>query len=134
MSRAVCVLICLPELLLSIHHKVSLRVCTYVCMVEGSLRVDANISIRPVGTTDFGTRTEVKNISGIRFLTKAIGMYAGMSTCFSRINCIVVHCPNLLSCYRKDYEIQRQIGLVESGQTVLQETRTYDVPTKCYHN
>eukprot|EP00047_Mylnosiga_fluctuans_P018427 m.70829 g.70829 ORF g.70829 m.70829 type:complete len:511 (-) comp7608_c0_seq3:170-1702(-) len=64
---------------------------------EGSLRVDANISVRPTGSVAFGARCEVKNINGLRFLSKAI-----------------------------DYEIGRQIALIESGQAVAVETRTFD--------
>eukprot|EP00042_Codosiga_hollandica_P045621 m.466410 g.466410 ORF g.466410 m.466410 type:complete len:335 (-) comp57060_c0_seq3:30-1034(-) len=66
-------------------------------MAEGSVRVDANISVRPTGSTGYGVRTEVKNISGVRFLAKAI-----------------------------DFEYARQVELLEQGQPVLQETRTFD--------
>lgn len=66
-------------------------------MDEGSLRCDANVSIRPVGQEKFGTRVELKNINSFRFVEKAI-----------------------------DYEIGRQIDLVEQGQKVVQETRLYD--------
>lgn len=64
---------------------------------EGSFRCDANVSIRPVGASKLGTRTELKNINSFRFVRKAI-----------------------------DYEVQRQIELVEGGGRVMQETRTYN--------
>jgi aspartyl-tRNA(Asn)/glutamyl-tRNA(Gln) amidotransferase subunit B len=63
-------------------------------MEEGSLRVDANVSIRPAGTDAFGTRCEIKNMNSIRSLRRAI-----------------------------DYEVARQIALVEGGGRVIQETR-----------
>jgi aspartyl-tRNA(Asn)/glutamyl-tRNA(Gln) amidotransferase subunit B len=66
-------------------------------MEEGSLRCDANVSIRPVGQTAFGTKAEVKNVNSFRFLQKAL-----------------------------EYEIERQIELVESGGRVVQETRLWD--------
>jgi aspartyl-tRNA(Asn)/glutamyl-tRNA(Gln) amidotransferase subunit B len=66
-------------------------------MEEGSLRCDANISVRPVGTSVFGTKTEVKNLNSFRFLQKALL-----------------------------YEIERQIGILESGGTIHQETRLWD--------
>jgi aspartyl-tRNA(Asn)/glutamyl-tRNA(Gln) amidotransferase subunit B len=66
-------------------------------MEEGSLRCDANISIRPVGSKELGTKAEVKNLNSIRFLKKAI-----------------------------DYEVNRMIELVEKGEKVLQETRSFD--------
>ncbi len=66
-------------------------------MEEGSLRCDANISIRPVGQQEFGTRTELKNINSFRFVEKAI-----------------------------EYEIARQIRVVEDGGKVIQETRLWD--------
>lgn len=64
---------------------------------EGSLRCDCNVSVRKAGATEFGTRVEIKNLNSFRFIEKAI-----------------------------DYEIDRQIDLVESGQAVQQETRLYD--------
>ncbi|MBU6158792.1 MAG: Asp-tRNA(Asn)/Glu-tRNA(Gln) amidotransferase subunit GatB [Bacteroidetes bacterium] len=70
-------------------------------MEEGSLRCDANISIRPIGSKELGTKAEVKNLNSIRFLKKAI-----------------------------DYEVQRMIDLVESGETVKQETRSFDAATE----
>lgn len=64
---------------------------------EGSFRCDANVSVRPVGTTELGTRTEIKNLNSFRFLERAI-----------------------------QYEVQRQIECLESGHAVVQETRLYD--------
>jgi aspartyl-tRNA(Asn)/glutamyl-tRNA(Gln) amidotransferase subunit B len=66
-------------------------------MEEGSLRVDANVSVRPAGTSAFGTKTEVKNLNSFRFLQKALA-----------------------------YEIDRQVEVIESGGEVTQETRLYD--------
>ncbi len=66
-------------------------------MQEGSFRCDANVSVRPVGQEPFGTRAEIKNLNSFRFVEKAI-----------------------------NYEIERQIELLESGGTVVQETRLYD--------
>ncbi len=66
-------------------------------MEEGSFRCDVNISVRPLGQKEFGTRCEVKNINSFRFVEKAI-----------------------------EYEIQRQIEVVESGAKVIQETRLWD--------
>jgi len=66
-------------------------------MQEGSFRVDANISIRPKGEAKFGTRAEIKNINSFRFLERAL-----------------------------NFEIERQIDVLESGGDVVQETRLYD--------
>lgn len=66
-------------------------------MQEGSFRCDANVSVRPVGQTELGTRAELKNINSFRFLERAI-----------------------------NYEVERQIELIEDGGTVAQETRLYD--------
>ena len=66
-------------------------------MEEGSLRVDANVSVRPVGQEQFGTRTETKNMNSFKALVRAI-----------------------------DYEISRQIEVIESGGAIVQETRTWD--------
>ncbi len=66
-------------------------------MQEGSFRCDANVSIRPLGETKLGTRAELKNINSFRFVEKAI-----------------------------DYEIARQIDVLEAGGKVVQETRLYD--------
>ena len=57
-----------------------------VVNAEGSLRVDANISVRRVGSAQYGTRTEVKNINGVRFLAKAIGVSCISSICYSVTN------------------------------------------------
>jgi aspartyl-tRNA(Asn)/glutamyl-tRNA(Gln) amidotransferase subunit B len=74
-------------------------------MEEGSLRVDANVSVRPVGAAKFGTRCEVKNLNSLRSLERAI-----------------------------DYEVSRQIELVESGERVSQETRHFDEATGATHS
>jgi len=66
-------------------------------MQEGSLRVDANVSIRPAGSDKFGTRAEIKNVNSFRFLEKAL-----------------------------NFEIERQREILEEGGTVQQETRLYD--------
>ncbi len=66
-------------------------------MQEGSFRCDANVSVRPRGANKFGTRAEVKNLNSFRFLEKAI-----------------------------QFEVARQIELIESGGKVVQETRLYD--------
>ncbi len=64
---------------------------------EGSMRCDANISVMPKGSTEFGTRAEIKNVNSFRALQRAI-----------------------------EYEIERQIELVEDGERVIQETRLWD--------
>ena len=66
-------------------------------MEEGSLRCDANVSIRPVGTTPLGVKVEIKNINSFRYLQRAIG-----------------------------YEVRRQIDSVEAGGVITQETRFWD--------
>jgi aspartyl-tRNA(Asn)/glutamyl-tRNA(Gln) amidotransferase subunit B len=66
-------------------------------MQEGSFRCDANVSVRPKGQVELGTRTELKNINSFRFLERAI-----------------------------NYEVDRQIDLIEDGGKVTQETRLYD--------
>lgn len=68
-----------------------------VNMEEGSLRCDANVSVRPRGEKKFGTKTEVKNVNSFRFIREAL-----------------------------EYEIERQIELIESGGRVVQETRLYN--------
>jgi aspartyl-tRNA(Asn)/glutamyl-tRNA(Gln) amidotransferase subunit B len=68
-----------------------------VKMEEGSMRVDANVSIRPVGEETLGTKVEVKNMNSLRSLGRAI-----------------------------DYEIERQIAVIEAGERVVQETRGWD--------
>jgi aspartyl-tRNA(Asn)/glutamyl-tRNA(Gln) amidotransferase subunit B len=66
-------------------------------MEEGSLRADANISVRPRGQEKFGTKTEVKNVNSFRFIREAL-----------------------------EYEIERQIGVIEGGGKITQETRLYN--------
>jgi aspartyl-tRNA(Asn)/glutamyl-tRNA(Gln) amidotransferase subunit B len=66
-------------------------------MQEGSFRCDANVSVRPKGQEELGTRAELKNINSFKFVEKAINI-----------------------------EVERQIDLIESGGTVVQETRLYD--------
>jgi aspartyl-tRNA(Asn)/glutamyl-tRNA(Gln) amidotransferase subunit B len=68
-----------------------------VRLEEGSVRFDANISVRPEGQEEFGTRAEVKNMNSLRSLQRAVV-----------------------------YEIERQIALIEAGGTVVQETRHWD--------
>ena len=69
-------------------------------MAEGSMRCDANVSVRKKGEKDLGTRTETKNVNSFRFVEKAI-----------------------------QYEIERQIHEIESGNKITQETRLYDSQT-----
>ncbi|HSQ70400.1 MAG TPA: Asp-tRNA(Asn)/Glu-tRNA(Gln) amidotransferase subunit GatB, partial [Steroidobacteraceae bacterium] len=66
-------------------------------MQEGSFRCDANVSVRPRGQQKFGTRAEIKNLNSFRFVERAI-----------------------------NFEVERQIELLESGGAVVQETRLYD--------
>ncbi|MDA8412284.1 MAG: Asp-tRNA(Asn)/Glu-tRNA(Gln) amidotransferase subunit GatB [Desulfobacteraceae bacterium] len=66
-------------------------------MEEGSFRCDANVSVMPVGSATLGTRAEIKNVNSFKFVKQAI-----------------------------EYEIQRQIELIEDGGTVVQETRLFD--------
>jgi aspartyl-tRNA(Asn)/glutamyl-tRNA(Gln) amidotransferase subunit B len=66
-------------------------------MEEGSLRCDANISVRPRGQKEFGTKTEVKNVNSFRFIKQAL-----------------------------EYEIERHIGIIEGGGRITQETRLYN--------
>jgi len=66
-------------------------------MQEGSFRCDANVSVRPRGQKEYGTRCEIKNLNSFRFMEKAI-----------------------------EFEVRRQIALIEEGGTVVQETRLYD--------
>jgi len=73
-----------------------LRICDGN-MQEGSFRCDANVSVRPVGETRFGTRAELKNLNSFRFVERAI-----------------------------NYEIDRQIEVLEDGGEVIQETRLFD--------
>jgi len=69
-------------------------------MEEGSLRCDANISIRPVGQKEFGTKTELKNLNSFNFVRKGI-----------------------------EYEVKRQEEVIRAGGTIQQETRRYDEAT-----
>ena len=66
-------------------------------MQEGSFRCDANVSVRPLGSEALGTRCEIKNLNSFRFLERAI-----------------------------EYEVRRQIGVIEDGGAIVQETRLYD--------
>ncbi len=66
-------------------------------MAEGSMRCDANVSMRPMGQAEYGTRAEIKNINSFRFVEKAI-----------------------------NYEVERQVDVLEGGGRVVQETRLYD--------
>ena len=66
-------------------------------MQEGSLRCDVNISVRPEGQTEFGTRCEIKNMNSMKFARQAVA-----------------------------YEVERQIGLIENGESVRQQTRQFD--------
>ncbi len=66
-------------------------------MQEGSFRCDTNVSVRPLGQAEFGTRCEIKNLNSFRFMQQAI-----------------------------DYEVRRQIELIEDGGKVIQQTRLYD--------
>jgi aspartyl-tRNA(Asn)/glutamyl-tRNA(Gln) amidotransferase subunit B len=70
-------------------------------MQEGSFRCDANVSVRPVGQKEYGTRCEIKNLNSFRFLEEAI-----------------------------NYEVRRQTELIEDGGRVVQETRLYDPDRK----
>ena len=70
-------------------------------MEEGSLRCDANVSVRPAGATTLGTKAEVKNINSFRYLEKAL-----------------------------EYEIARQVAVVERGGTIVQETRLWDASAR----
>ncbi|MBS9778205.1 MAG: Asp-tRNA(Asn)/Glu-tRNA(Gln) amidotransferase subunit GatB [Gammaproteobacteria bacterium] len=66
-------------------------------MQEGSFRCDANVSIKPKGQEELGTRTEIKNLNSFKFIELAI-----------------------------NYEVERQVDVIESGKKVIQETRLYD--------
>lgn len=70
-------------------------------MEEGSLRCDANVSVRPAGTASLGTKAEIKNLNSFRFVEEAIS-----------------------------YEIQRQIGALDAGERIAQETRLWDPAAK----
>ena len=69
-------------------------------MEEGSLRCDANVSVRPAGETGLGVKTEIKNVNSFRYVQRAI-----------------------------EFEIARQIGILENGGTVIQESRLWDTPS-----
>ena len=81
----------------AIHHMVSYLGVSDGDMSQGSMRFDANVSLRPTGSTELGTRTETKNLNSFRFLEGAI-----------------------------EYEIHRQMERLETGQRIIQETRLYD--------
>ncbi|QGY41602.1 Asp-tRNA(Asn)/Glu-tRNA(Gln) amidotransferase subunit GatB [Pseudodesulfovibrio cashew] len=74
-------------------------------MEEGSFRCDANVSVRPYGQEEFGTRAELKNLNSFKHIQKAI-----------------------------EYEVERQIDLVEDGEKVVQETRLYNVEKGTTHS
>ena len=71
-------------------------------MEEGSLRCDANVSVRLRGAKEFGTKVEVKNLNSFRYLAKAL-----------------------------EFEIERHVGVIESGGRILQETRLWNQPEGC---
>lgn len=71
-------------------------------MQEGSMRCDVNVSVRPQGTEAFGTRTEIKNMNSFAHMAKAM-----------------------------EYEVNRQIDLLQSGERVVQETRRYNEEDDC---
>ncbi len=73
-------------------------------MEEGSLRCDANVSVRPKGSKEFGTKVELKNMNSFKHVERALA-----------------------------YEIKRQIGLILEGKEVIQETRLYDEATQTTH-
>jgi len=70
-------------------------------MEQGSLRCDANVSVRPAGSSELGVKTEIKNINSFRFVEKAL-----------------------------EYEIERQINLLKEGGRIIQETRLWDPKTE----
>ncbi|MGD0592732.1 MAG: Asp-tRNA(Asn)/Glu-tRNA(Gln) amidotransferase subunit GatB [Acidimicrobiales bacterium] len=74
-------------------------------MEEGSLRVDANVSVRPAGTPEYGTRCEVKNLNSLRSLVRAI-----------------------------EHEAERQVAIVSAGGSIAQETRHFDENTGLTHS
>jgi aspartyl-tRNA(Asn)/glutamyl-tRNA(Gln) amidotransferase subunit B len=76
-----------------------------VKMEEGSMRVDANVSVRPVGSSKLGTRAEIKNMNSLRSLGRAV-----------------------------EYEIERQASLVDAGERVVQETRHWNEDDGCTHS
>ncbi len=82
-------------------REIGISDCT---MEEGSMRADANVSIRPVGSTELGTKTELKNMNSFTFLRRGV-----------------------------EAEIARQIALVEAGERVVQETLHFDPVTEELH-
>ncbi len=74
-------------------------------MEQGSMRCDANVSMRPVGSTGLGTKTEIKNINSFRFVEKAL-----------------------------EYEIKRQTRIISEGGSILQETRLWNPDTGTTHS
>src|SRR5262249_55118853 len=66
-------------------------------MEEGSLRCDANVSLRPVGAMKFGTRTEIKNLNSFKFVERAL-----------------------------EYEVARQLSVIRSGKEIVQATMLFD--------
>ncbi len=81
----------------ALHQIVTWIGICYGNMQEGSFRCDANVSVRPLGSDTFGTRCEIKNLNSFRFLESAI-----------------------------QFEVERQIEVLESGGVIIQETRLYD--------
>lgn len=83
-----------------LKHLRNILVYLEVCdgnMEEGNFRCDANVSLRPLGQKEFGTRAEIKNLNSFKFLEKAI-----------------------------EYEVRRQAQLLDNGEAVIQETRLFD--------
>lgn len=85
------------DYLKALHHLVTYLGISDGNMDEGSLRCDANVSVRPIGQAAFGTRVEIKNLNSFRFVRQAL-----------------------------EFEIDRQIGLIEKGEAFTQETRGWD--------
>jgi aspartyl-tRNA(Asn)/glutamyl-tRNA(Gln) amidotransferase subunit B len=85
------------EYLISLRNLILYLGVSDCSMEEGSLRCDANISIREAGTSSMGTKTEIKNLNSFRFLQRAL-----------------------------EYEVERQTELLESGEKIVQQTRHYD--------
>jgi aspartyl-tRNA(Asn)/glutamyl-tRNA(Gln) amidotransferase subunit B len=85
------------DYLKALHHLVTFLGISDGNMEEGSFRCDANISMRPVGQSTFGTRVEVKNLNSFRFVRQAL-----------------------------DYEMERQVACLERGECLVQETRGWD--------
>lgn len=85
------------QFLRTVHNLVQYLEISDGNMAEGSLRCDANVSVRPKGQAEYGTRTEIKNLNSFRFIEQAI-----------------------------DHEIARHIDVLEAGGALIQETRLYD--------